>query len=137
LGKKKEGRNSEREGRRRKLEEQIVLGNFYRGTVVAGNFGLGGQETARIPGAREPERLFLVGWEVNIQFGQFGQEQEQKPGAKSTNLQVEVCILLVDLLLLCFVVIMLLIYYVVIYQFIPGIKKIMKENHETKLQLFQ
>jgi hypothetical protein len=53
------------------------LGKFYRGTVVAGNFGLGGQETARIPGAREPERLFLVGWEVNIQFGQFGQEQEQ------------------------------------------------------------
>jgi hypothetical protein len=54
--------------RRRKLEGKIVLGNFYRGTVVAGNFGLGGQETARIPGAREPERLFLVGWEVNIQF---------------------------------------------------------------------
>jgi hypothetical protein len=64
-------------GRRRKLEEQIVLGNFYRDTVVAGNFGLGGQETARIPGARESERLFLVGWEVNIQFGQFGKEQEQ------------------------------------------------------------
>jgi hypothetical protein len=32
--------------------------------VVARNFGLGGQETVRIPGARESERLFLVGWEV-------------------------------------------------------------------------
>jgi hypothetical protein len=39
-----------------------------QGTVVAGNFGLRGQETARIPGTREPERLFLVGWEVNIQL---------------------------------------------------------------------
>jgi hypothetical protein len=56
--------------RRRKLGEHIVLGNSYRGTIVAGNFGLGGQETARIPGARYPKRLFLVGWEVNIQFGQ-------------------------------------------------------------------
>jgi hypothetical protein len=65
------------------------LGNFYRGTVVVGNFVLRGQETARIPGARELERLFLVGWEVNIQFG-----QEQEQGAKSTNLQVKVCILL-------------------------------------------
>jgi hypothetical protein len=51
------------------LEGKIVLGNSYRGiAIVAGNFGLGDQETARIPGAREPERLFLVGWEVNIQF---------------------------------------------------------------------
>jgi hypothetical protein len=32
---------------------------------VAGNFGLRGQETVRNPGAREPERLFLVGWEDN------------------------------------------------------------------------
>jgi hypothetical protein len=39
------------------------------GARVAGNFGLGGQETVRNPGAREPDRLFLAGWEVN-QFGQ-------------------------------------------------------------------
>jgi hypothetical protein len=61
--------------RRRRLEDIYCFflgGDFYRGTVVAGNFGLGGQETARIPGAREMERLFLVGWEVNIQFGRFG-----------------------------------------------------------------
>jgi hypothetical protein len=67
-------------GRRRKLEEQIVLGKFYRGTAVAGNFGLGGQETARIPGAREPERLFLVGWEVNIQLGSLGKNKNKPKG---------------------------------------------------------
>jgi hypothetical protein len=66
-GRMRQGRNSERErGRRWKLEEQIVLGRFYKNTVVTGNFGLGGQETARIPGARESKRLFLVGCEVNI-----------------------------------------------------------------------
>ena len=54
---------------RRKLEEHIVLGNSYRGTIVSRNFGLRGKETARIPRAREPERLFLVTWEVNIHFG--------------------------------------------------------------------
>jgi hypothetical protein len=48
------------------------LGKLSQGTIVAGNFGLGGQETARIPGARELKRMFLVGWEVNIQFGQLG-----------------------------------------------------------------
>jgi hypothetical protein len=80
-GRRRQGRNFEREreggGNSRK---NIVLGNFYMGTVVAGNFGLRGQETARILGAREPKRLFLAGWEVNIQFGKFGavgQDQEQ------------------------------------------------------------
>jgi hypothetical protein len=29
------------------------FGELSQGTVVAGNFGLGGQETAKIPGARE------------------------------------------------------------------------------------
>jgi hypothetical protein len=48
------------------LKEQNVLGRFYRDIVVAGNFGLGGQETTRILGYREPKRLFLVGWEDNI-----------------------------------------------------------------------
>jgi hypothetical protein len=89
-GRRRQGGNSEREREEGgNWRTKIVLGNFYRDTAVAGNFGLGGQETARIPGAKEPERLFLVGWEVNIQFG-----QEQEQGAKSTNLQVEVCILL-------------------------------------------
>jgi hypothetical protein len=50
----------------------VFLTTYLRtltGARVAGNFGLGGQETVRNPGAREPERLFLAGWEVN-QFGQ-------------------------------------------------------------------
>jgi hypothetical protein len=67
------------------------LGELSHGTVVARNFGPEGQETIRILGAREPKRLFLVGWEVNIQFGQLG---------KNKNKQGEVCILLVGLLLL-------------------------------------
>jgi hypothetical protein len=46
--------------------ENRLFWELSQGTVVAGNFGLRGQETTRIPGAREPERLFLVGWEVNI-----------------------------------------------------------------------
>jgi hypothetical protein len=54
------------------------FGELSQGTVVAGNFGLGGQETARIPGAREPERLFLVGWEVNIQLGKNKNKIKQK-----------------------------------------------------------
>jgi hypothetical protein len=54
----------------------VLLEDSHRGIVVAGNFGLEGQETVRIPGAREPERLFLVGWEVNIQFGQVQHHQQ-------------------------------------------------------------
>jgi hypothetical protein len=52
----------------------MVFGELSQGTVVAGNFGLWGQETVRIPGARESERLFLVHWEINIQSRQ---EHEQ------------------------------------------------------------
>jgi len=36
------------------------------GIAVARNFGLGARETTRIPGARDPKRLFLVDWEVNV-----------------------------------------------------------------------
>jgi hypothetical protein len=68
----------------------LFFGNSHRDIVVAGNFGLGGQETARIPGAREPERLFLVGWEVNTQFGQLGRIINNQERDKSTKLQVEV-----------------------------------------------
>jgi hypothetical protein len=39
----------------------LVLGrnlvDCYRGASVAGSFGLGGQESSRNPGAREPDRL--------------------------------------------------------------------------------
>jgi hypothetical protein len=45
------------------LEE--LVGGLSQGAPVARNFGLGGQETVRNPGAREPDRLFLVGWEVS------------------------------------------------------------------------
>jgi hypothetical protein len=60
-----------------KLGEQAFW-KLSQGTVVAGNFGLGGQETARIPGARESERLFLVGWEVNIQLGSLGKLKNKR-----------------------------------------------------------
>jgi hypothetical protein len=50
-------------------ETTILLEDSHRGTIAAGNFGLEGEETIRIPRAREPERLLLVGWEVNNQFG--------------------------------------------------------------------
>jgi hypothetical protein len=56
------------------------FGELSQGTVVAGNFGLEGQETARIPGARESERLFLVGWEVNIQSGQEQEHDQTEKG---------------------------------------------------------
>jgi hypothetical protein len=90
------GKIGEEEGKEEILKERgkkeeigghrLFWGDFTGALVVAGNFGLGGQETTRIPGAREPERLFLVGWEVNIQFGQFGQTRTNRKGAKSTNL---------------------------------------------------
>jgi len=51
----------------------LFWGDFYRSIDVVGKFGFEGQETARILRSREPERLFLVGWEVNMQFGKFGQ----------------------------------------------------------------
>jgi hypothetical protein len=51
------------------LVATVLLEDSYWGTFVARNFGLKGQETVSIPGAREPERFFLVGWEVNTQFG--------------------------------------------------------------------
>jgi hypothetical protein len=90
-GRRRQGRNSERGEEGGNWRTEIVLGRFYRGTAIVGNFWLGGQETERIRRARELERLFLVGWEVNIQFGQLG---------KNKNKQGEVCILLVGLLLL-------------------------------------
>jgi hypothetical protein len=43
--------------------------NCGRGHQVAGSFGLGGQDSLRYPGAREPDRLLLAGWVVS-RFGQ-------------------------------------------------------------------
>ena len=40
-----------------------------RGHRVARGFGHGGQDSFRFPGAREPDRLLLAGWEVS-RFGQ-------------------------------------------------------------------
>jgi hypothetical protein len=53
------------------LEE--LVGELSQGAPVAGNFGLGGQETVRNPGAREPDRLFLAGWEVSQFWAELGQ----------------------------------------------------------------
>jgi hypothetical protein len=50
--------------------EQFFFGvNHCRGHRVAGGFGHGGQDSFRYPGAREPDRLLLAGWEVS-RFGQ-------------------------------------------------------------------
>jgi hypothetical protein len=43
--------------------------NHCRGHRVAGGFGHGGQDSFQYPGAREPDRLLLAGWEVS-RFGQ-------------------------------------------------------------------
>jgi hypothetical protein len=40
-----------------------------RGHRVARGFGHGGQDSFRFPGAREPDRLLLAGWE-DSRFGQ-------------------------------------------------------------------
>jgi hypothetical protein len=72
-GREENWERKEEEGRKQFLAATILLTvlfeDSHRGTVVAGNFGLRGQETVMIPRARELERLFLVGWEVT-QFGQ-------------------------------------------------------------------
>jgi hypothetical protein len=41
------------------------------------NFGLRDQETAKIPGARESKRLFLVGCEVNIKLGSLRKKKKK------------------------------------------------------------
>ena len=83
------------------------FGELSQGTVVAGNFGLEGQEIARIPGARDPERLFLVGWEVNIQSGQEQEQDQTKKGLDNQHegggmyYNVVFTILLLLVILLC------------------------------------
>jgi hypothetical protein len=43
--------------------------NHFKGHRVAGGFGHGGQDFFQYPGAREPNRLLLAGWE-DSRFGQ-------------------------------------------------------------------
>jgi hypothetical protein len=50
-----------------------VLVNHCRGHQVAGSFGLGGQDSFRYPGAREPDRLLLASWVVSRFWAGFGQ----------------------------------------------------------------
>jgi hypothetical protein len=55
----------------------VILRSSHRALVLLGILGSRARKPARIPGARELERLFLVGWEVNIQSGkEQGKEQE-------------------------------------------------------------
>jgi hypothetical protein len=56
------------------LEE--LVGGLLQGAPIAGNFGLRGQETVRNPGAREPDRLFLAGWEVSQFWAELQAELE-------------------------------------------------------------
>ena len=61
IGKEERGRNSKGDREEGGNWKNNCFGELSHGTVVAGKFGLVGQETAKIPGARELERLFLVG----------------------------------------------------------------------------
>jgi hypothetical protein len=70
-------------------EEEIGRRNCFGGLLLGHcccwGFWARGQETTRIPGAREPKRLFLAGWEVNIQFWAVWERTRTKEqGAKST-----------------------------------------------------
>jgi hypothetical protein len=50
-----------------------------RGHRVARGFGHGGQDSFRFPGAREPDRLLLAGWEVS-RFGQSWSVHQARQG---------------------------------------------------------
>ena len=54
--------------------------NCGRGHQVAGSFGLRGQESSWNPGAREPNRLLLVGWVVSRFWAGFVQSIKQSLG---------------------------------------------------------
>ena len=58
--------------------------NCCRGHQVARSFGLGGQESSRNPGAREPEGLLLVGWVVSRFWAGFGQSIRLGKAAERT-----------------------------------------------------
>jgi hypothetical protein len=61
----------------------LVLGVFepLQGAPVAGGFGHGGQDSFRFPGAREPDRLLLAGWEVS-RFGQSWSVHQARQGSR-------------------------------------------------------
>jgi hypothetical protein len=55
--------------------ESFDIGSFsepLQGHRVAGGFGHGDQDSFQFPGAREPDRLLLAGWEVS-RLGRVGQ----------------------------------------------------------------
>jgi hypothetical protein len=66
----------------------LILGvfvNLCRGHGVVGGSWHGGQDSLRYPGAREPDRLLLVGWVV-IQNGQSSRETQQGGHSEVGNL---------------------------------------------------
>jgi hypothetical protein len=58
-----------------------VFGEPLQGAPVAGGFGHGGQDSFRFPGAREPDRLLLAGWEVS-RFGQSWSVHQARQGSR-------------------------------------------------------
>jgi hypothetical protein len=79
------GKFWKKEGKRRRLEGKNCFGGLLLGHCCCWEFWARGQETARIPGAREPERLFLAGWEENIQFwAVWARTRTKEQGTKST-----------------------------------------------------
>jgi hypothetical protein len=97
--------------RRRKIGENIWFWKLSQGTDVAGNFGLEGQEITRILGARKSERLFLVGWEVNIQFGAKQGQPKKVLNLLIYRLRYILCCYYVIMLLL--IIMLLLLYFLV------------------------
>jgi hypothetical protein len=92
-----------------------LTGGLSQGAPVAGNFGLGGQETVRNPGARESDRLFLAGWEVNQFWAelQFGAELSQQHHFEVIIITIMLLFIIVILFIFNYVehVIMLYCYY--------------------------
>jgi hypothetical protein len=65
-----------------------VLVNHCRGHRVAGGFGHGGQDSFRFPGAREPDRLLLAGWEVS-RFGQSWSVHQARQGKQGKDNHID------------------------------------------------
>jgi hypothetical protein len=59
----------------------VVLGNHFRGHQIAGGFGHGGQDSFQFPGAREPDRLLLDGYEVS-RFGKSWSVHHSRQGSR-------------------------------------------------------
>jgi hypothetical protein len=72
--------------RRRKIGRPDCFGELSQGTVVARNFGLGGQETARIPGARSWRGCSQLDGRLIFSWVVWASSRTREPGTKSTNL---------------------------------------------------